>query len=154
MQGFLLSCLYSLVGCVGFCIGYNLRGWIIPVSALGGAIGWAVFQLFAFTGNDIGQYFLATIALSVYSEIMARIFKTPVTVFLIVALIPLVPGGGIYYTMEYCINGNISMFIQEGIHTIFITGALAIGILVVSALVRIIRRIRETPRLGGTNRSI
>ncbi len=153
MQGFWLSCLYSLIGCIGFSVGYNLRGWSIPVSALGGAIGWAVFQLFAFTGNDIVQYFMATIALSVYSEVMARIFKTPVTVFLIVALIPLVPGGGIYYTMEYCINGNIPMFVQEGLHTIFITGALSIGILVVSALVRLILRIQNPPRSNGANPS-
>lgn len=141
MQNIWLSSFYSLIGCLGFCVVYNLRKNVILMSALGGAIGWLVYLLFSFTGNDILQYFLATIVISIYSEIMARLYRAPVTVFLIIALLPLVPGGGIYYTMEYCIDGNIPMFVQEGIHTFFIAGALALGILVVSAMVRLIHRI-------------
>ena len=140
MQDFLLGCLYSLIGCVGFCFVYNLRGSVIFFAALGGAVGWSVFLLFRFTGNDIIQFFLATVALSIYAEVFARVYKVPVTVFLIVALLPLVPGSGIYYTMEYCINGEMDLFLQEGGHTIFIAGALALGILVVSSLTNLIQR--------------
>lgn len=141
MQSFLLSCLAAMVACVGFCFTYNLKGSVIFTASLGAAIGWAVFQLLAPVSNDIAQYFFATIVISIYSEIMARIFKAPVTVFLIIALLPLVPGGGIYYTMEYCINGNMDMFINEGVHTFFIAGALAVGIILVSSLVRLSQRI-------------
>lgn len=138
LPDFWLGCIYSLAGCLGFCLIYNLRGLVIPVSAFGGAVGWLFFSLFSFTSNDIVQYFIATMAISIYSEIMARLFRTPVTVFLIVSLLPLVPGSGIYYTMEHCINGNLDMFLKEGTHTLFIAGALAIGILVISTIVRLI----------------
>lgn len=141
MENIWLSACYSLIGCLGFCIAYNLRGKVIFMSALGGAIGRSVFLFFSFFGSDILQYFFATIVISVYAEIMARLYRAPVTVFLIIALLPLVPGGGIYYTMEYCINGNISMFAREGLHTFFIAGALALGILVVSAVVQLAYRI-------------
>lgn len=144
MQNTWLSVFYSLIGCLGFCFAYNLRGNVIAMSALGGAIGWLIFLMFSFTGNDIIQYFLATIVISIYSEMMARLYRVPVTVFLIIALLPLVPGGGIYYTMKYCIDGNLSRFVQEGLHTFFIAGALALGILVVSAAVQLIRRIWVT----------
>ena len=146
MQDFWLGCLYSLIGCLGFCFVYNLRGSVIIFSALGGAVGWAVYLAFAFTGNDILQFFLATVALSAYAEIMARIYKAPVTVFLIVALLPLVPGSGIYYTMEYCINGNLAMFAKEGLHTLFISGSLALGILIVSSVVRMFSRLGPVRR--------
>ena len=146
MPQFFLSCFYSLIACMGFCLVYNLRGSVILTASLGGAVGWCVFQLSAFSGSDILQYFLATIAISIYAEIMARLYRSPVTVFLIVALLPLVPGGGIYYTMEYCIKGNIDMFIKEGLHTFFIAGALALGILVVSSMVRLFSRIRSSFR--------
>ena len=81
--------------------------------------------------------FIATVAITVYSEIMARIHKVPVTGYLLIALLPMVPGGGIYYTMEYCIAGNTQMFLETGLHTLGIAGALALGILLVSSLNRL-----------------
>ena len=57
--------------------------------------------------------------------------------FLTIGILPLVPGGGIYYTMEYCVSGQTSQFIETGIHTFAIAGALAVGVLIVSSLVRL-----------------
>lgn len=148
MNDFLFGCLCSLLGCLGFCFVYNLRGRHIFFASLGGAVGWCVFLAFQFTGNDILQFFMATVAIAIYSEILARIMKSPVTVFLIVGILPLVPGGGIYYTMEYCINGDLYMFLKEGAHTIFIAGALAIGILVVSSVTQLILRVSSRKKLG------
>ena len=91
--------------------------------------------------NDILQYFIATVVISIYAEIMARILKIPVTGLLLVALLPMVPGGGIYYTMEYCVIGNDAMFIETGLHTLGIAGALAMGILFVSSFVRLLGKI-------------
>ena len=51
-------------------------------------------------GSDIFQCFIATVVVSIYSEILARKCKAPTTCFQIVSILPLVPGGGIYYTME------------------------------------------------------
>ena len=84
---------------------------------------------------------------SAYAEVMARVFKAPVTGFLTIGILPLVPGGGIYYTMEYCVSGETSQFIETGIHTFAIAGALAIGVLVVSSLVRLFHMMRLYPRI-------
>ena len=67
---------------------------------------------------------------------MSRIFKTPSTVFLVIGVLPMVPGGGIYYTMEYCIKGNTEMFISKGLETIAVAGAIAIGVSIASAIFR------------------
>ena len=144
MLDFLLRCFCTFAGGVGFTIVYNLKGHLMFLSPLGGVLGLVVFHLCAPLNNDIIQYFFATIALSIYAEFMSRRCKTPVTVFLIVALLPLVPGGGLYYTMEYCINGDITMFIQEGLHTFFIAGSLAMGIILVSSIVRLFYRIKSS----------
>lgn len=106
------------------------------MSSLGGALGWLVYLLCNPLQNDIVQFFLATLAAATYAEIMARVYKKPATGFQIVALLPMVPGGGIFYTMEYCVIGNNAMFIQTGLHTLGIAGALAVGILLVSTFVR------------------
>lgn len=133
----LLAGIYSFIACIGFCLVFNLRGKMAAFASLGGALGWCVFLLCANIPNDIPRYFIATILISVYAEMMARMHKVPVTVYLIVGLLPLVPGAGIYYTMEYCINGQMSLFVETGLHTMGIAGALALGILLVSSLVRL-----------------
>ena len=88
------------------------------------------------------QYWISTIIVSAYAEIMARVFKAPVTGFLTIGILPLVPGGGIYYTMEYCVSGQTDLFIETAIHTLAIAGALAVGVLVVSSLVRLFHMMR------------
>ncbi len=114
-----------------------MRGKTLAFASLGGAIGWLVYLLFGFVREDLFQYFVATIATAVYSEILARVMKKPATEFQIVALLPLVPGGGIFYTMEYCVIGNNEKFMETGLHTLGIAGALATGILLVSSIFRI-----------------
>lgn len=132
------ECLWAFGACVAFCFLFNIRGRTMFFSSLGGLLGWLVFSLCAPLHNDIIQYFAATVLTAVYSESMARILKKPATEFQIVALLPLVPGGGIFYTMEYCVIGNNSMFISTGLHTLGIAGALAMGVLLVSTAVRMI----------------
>lgn len=143
-----LPCLYSFMGCVGYCLVFNIRmrKRMLLLASLGGAVGWCVYLLCGWLQNDITQSFAAILAVAAYSEIMARLQKSPATVYLIVGLIPLVPGGGIYYTMEYCINGDMMNFMNTGIHTLGIAGALAIGILLVSACVRILNNIQRRKR--------
>lgn len=129
---------YTFLACFSFCFIFdfhNLKQMII--AALGGVLSWCVYLLCAPLQNDLFAYFIATLAISAYSEIMARVFKSPVTGFLLISLLPLVPGGGIYYTMEYCVNGNSTAFLESAIHTFAIAGALAVGVLFVSSLVRL-----------------
>jgi uncharacterized membrane protein YjjB (DUF3815 family) len=114
----------------------------MALSSLGGMLGWLAFSLSFPLQNDIMQYFAATVVTAIYSESMARFVKKPATEFQIVALLPLVPGGGIFYTMEYCVIGNNSMFVSTGLHTLGIAGALAMGVLLVSTAVRLIHIVR------------
>ena len=82
----------------------------------------------------ISSLFISSIAFSVYSEICARILKTPVTTIIICALIPLVPGAGMYYTMYEIISGNSSKALELGLNTIANAGTLALGIIFVSTI--------------------
>ena len=137
----LLPCLYTFIATAGFGIIFNIRGKMVFYAALGGTIGWLAFIGSSFLGTDLIQYFIATVIIALYSEIMARIHKVPITVYLIAALIPLVPGSGIYYTMEHALTGDIVAFLETFIHTIAIAGSLAFGILLVSSLFRLTHHI-------------
>ena len=53
-----------------------------------------------------------------------------------VALLPLVPGAGIYDSMRYCVAGEMDLFLAKLVHTIGMAAALSVGAMLVSALVR------------------
>lgn len=133
MEHGIIQCITAFTACIGFGIVFNLRkGKELFFAAFGGMMGWLIYLLCSPLQNDILQSLIATIVLAVYADVMARVFKSPVTGFVLIALLPMVPGGGIYYTMEYCINGDTARFVESGLHTLGVAGALAIGVLLVS----------------------
>ena len=132
---------YAFVGCMGFCFVFHLRGVSCVWASLGGALGWGVYLLLGFLQHDIPRYFIATLVLAAYCEVMARLSHKPATCYLVIAVLPLVPGGGIYYTMYYCLSGDNGRFAQEGLHTLGIAGALAAGILIVVSLTRLVHMV-------------
>lgn len=133
----------AFAACLGFGIVFNLRGKTLVFASIGGALGWLIYLLTSGFAGDLQRYLLATVAITIYAEIMARVQKTPVTAYLVVSLLPLVPGGGIYYTMRYFVSSDTGMFIETGLHTLAIAGALAAGILPVSSLVRLYGQLKK-----------
>jgi uncharacterized membrane protein YjjB (DUF3815 family) len=144
---YFLPCLWALVASMSFSVFFNIHGSGVLICGLGGALGWLVYLLSApLFHSEVLQSFLAAIAISVYSEVMSRVRKCPVTGYLLVAFFPLVPGGGIYYTMEHAISGETQQFIETGLHTLGVAGSLAVGVLLVSSAVRMWSTYRR--RLG------
>ena len=92
---------------------------------------------------------MAALVLSVYSETMARVRKCPVTVYLLIAIFPLVPGAGIYVTMQHALRGENTLFLSEMMHTLSLSGALALGILLVSSAIRMWRVFRRRVHLNS-----
>ena len=116
---------------------------------MGAALCWLVYLACLPYFAELLCCFFATLVVSVYAEVMARVNRSPVTGFLLVGLLPLVPGGGIYYTMEYGISGDTINFLQTGLHTFGIAGSLALGILVVSSIVRFYHVVRRQGKRGS-----
>ena len=123
----------SFLASLGFGILFNIKGKNLILAGIGGA----VYKLVLFLGgSEMIAMFSGSVVFSLYSEILARVCKTPVTTFIICALIPLVPGGGMYRTMQQAIAGNIDKALAIGLNTISIAGVLVLGILLVSTLMR------------------
>ena len=126
----------SFVTALGFSILYNIpRKTIIP-AGMTGAIGWTSF--FFFTAYLSVTEFLATIIASFIiafiSQILARKFKTPVIIFTLPGLIPLVPGEMAYNMMLAFVEGNTTLGVEYGTSTFLTAGALALGLSINGAL--------------------
>lgn len=104
-----------------------------------GAAGWISYKTVStMTGSSIFAVFIAAIVISLMSEILAKILKTPSTVFYIPSLYPIVPGIPAYYTVLYIIDNKVTAATYKGLETLGSAGAIAFGILLVSTVFRYI----------------
>ena len=128
MKAEIIQVLASFVGSFGFAVLYNLRGKKLCMAGISGMVSW----------NEMPSTFVANLAAAavatIYAETMARILKTPVTVFLITGIIPLVPGGNLYYTMNYVLAKQWHLFYLYGQKTMLIAVAVAAGIMTASSV--------------------
>lgn len=131
---YILPCVCAFLACLGFTFVFNIHGVGKLICGVGGALGWLIYLL---GGSTIMAAFWASAAIGLFSEIMARLRRCPVTGYLLVGIFPLVPGGGVYYTMEHAVNGENALFLDSFLHTLGLAGALAVGVLLVSSFVRL-----------------
>lgn len=106
-----------------------------------GAIGWLVYLLAEGGGaNEIFSTFLSACAIAFVSHLFARIFKTPVTVFLIAGILPTVPGAGMYRIVYYLIQKDSAMASFYIVNTLELAGVIALAIFVVDAVFRLFQK--------------
>lgn len=141
----LITC---FIGCMGFSILFNIHGPGTLICTFGGIVTWAVYLTMLDHGfTDITAYLWSTIIAASYAEAMARIRKYPAISYLIVSIFPLIPGAGVYYTMNYAVRGDMASFADQGTHTIAIAGVMAVGMLMVSTTVRLLSTWRAQQKI-------
>lgn len=137
----ILSSLYAFLSSLGFGGIFNIRGKNLIIASIGGGLSWFTYLLSGkLQPSLIFSLFLASMVGSIYSELMARLYKNPVTIFTICAIIPLVPGGGMYFTTLEAVKGNFDAALSKGVATLFSAGAIAIGIVFVSSISTILTK--------------
>lgn len=129
------------VGCCGFCILFNVHGRGCVLCIIGGVATWMLYLLWGALGCDIyASNLFAALFAALYAEVMARVRKCPSMPYLVITILPLLPGAGVYYTMSLGLEGNMMDAVAKGLETIGVAGALAVGILLVSSVFRILNR--------------
>ena len=142
--------LATFVACLGFVILFNVHDWGSVLCALGSALTWIVYLLCSRAGFSIySANFFSEVVAAVYSEGMGRWRKCPVTSYLVISSIPLLPGAGIYYTMSIGLSGSVQAALQKGLETAGIAGSLAVGILLVSTVFRAVNARRRRASAPG-----
>lgn len=132
-----IQCLAGLIGTLGFALHFNIHGKGMPFALMGSVVSWLVCSLCMRAGfKEPTCYLFAAASSSFYAELMARIRKFPATSYLLCALVPLIPGAGIYYTTDFIRRGLTEEAYQRGMATAYIAGAVAIGVLLVSTAFR------------------
>ena len=146
----LVQIITGFIGTCGFAVLFNVRGKRCGFVVLGGLISWSLFVLFdQFIASEAVNYFIVSFLMSIYAEILARILKTPASAFVTLALIPLIPGGSLYYTMAYAFEADLSRFIDKAVYTLQLAAALALGVIFATVLIRLLlERVHKLRTVG------
>ncbi|HBZ66333.1 MAG TPA: hypothetical protein DEO70_05795 [Bacteroidales bacterium] len=140
----LTNAIASYIATLCFAVIFNIRGNNKYWAAGGGMIAWVTYQLALSAGiSQVYSLLPASVLFSAYSEIVARQLRTPVTTLIICALIPLVPGAGMYNTMFAVVQGSTTEAIELGLKTLGQAGTLAAGVAFVSTIANLITRVRR-----------
>ena len=133
--------LYLSVACTAAMVGIAIIFDVPPKKLFWALIGSAISCVLMLIGDKFGldpliTNMIATAVPCVYCEIMARVLKTPTTVFMIPTLLPLVPGSRLYYTMFYLFNGDQVLFMQNMLAAVKICTGIAVAIILVTGAMR------------------
>ncbi len=151
MIDMLLDCLLKLVssfvGTLGFAIFMHApkRAWL-PASAVGG-IAYAVYWLLLqFSLSEPMCIFIAALLGSLLGQLLARRMQMIATIFVLLAMIPLVPGLGLYRCMHYLAQEMYSAGVDAGVRAMVDIVMIALGIAVGSFIFRLFVRPAPTAK--------
>lgn len=132
----------AFIGTIGFSALFGAPRRYYIECGLAGTAGWAVYLLLASAGptHVVGAAFLGALAVAVMAHLLAVTRRCPVTVFLICGIIPLVPGGGIFWTAYYIITNQLRLAATTGFTALKVTIAIAGAIILAAALASRLQR--------------
>ncbi len=138
----MIQTIMGLIGSVGFAILFGVYDRKLIWIALGSAAGWVVYLVCV--AHGYGMFvglFAASFFVAVLSELLARIIKTPVILMLVPMLIPEIPGGDLYYTMQHLVQGEYVQFGNFSNRVLIEAGAIALGIILASYAAKLVRAV-------------
>lgn len=110
------------------------RKYVVRAAFVGGISG-LTYWCAAYVGaGDVLAAFCSAFIAAMMSHLFARMFKVPVTLFLVAGILPTVPGAGMYRTVSSFITENDSMTMYYLTQTLQIAGVIALAVFIVDSL--------------------
>ncbi len=125
----------GILGSIGFALVFGVGKKHFIAAIISSVISCLAFEIVyllcdsLFTASFVGAGLSAA-----YSDIMSQKAKTPATLFIIIGIIPLVPGAKLYYTMLGIVRDDVALFSQNGEAALLIAAGIAVGIITVTAV--------------------
>lgn len=120
-----------------FCVLFQVRGFNIVAAGINGALGYLIYLSFPDDRILMG-FLLSSAFMAAYAEAAARVRRAPAILFLSAALIPIVPGGGLFECALKLLNGQKQEALEQFGEVMLQAGAIAVGIILVSSVMQII----------------
>lgn len=108
-----------------------------------GMIGWAVYVMLVDGGvAAVPATLAASFSVTIIGHVFARLYKTPMIVFSVSGIIPLVPGGMAYDAMRNFVENDYNEALQVAAKAFTISGAIAIGLVFSEVINQVVKKVR------------
>lgn len=120
----------SYIASAAFGIIFNVPRNTLIQCGFVGMMGWLVYvALVRSDTNAIVATLAAAFFVTVISRVFARLYKTPIIVFSVAGIIPLVPGGMAYDAMRSFVENDYNLAVQLAAKAFMISGSIAAGLI-------------------------
>lgn len=134
----------AFLGVITLAVLFQVPRKYLLFAGITGAGGWFVeLIMMELTESPVLASFSAAFFVAVLSQVLARIRKAPVTVYLVPGILPLVPGVGMYRMVYYLLQENNEYASYYFSYTLQVAGMIALAIFVVDSFFRVFYRKRK-----------
>ncbi len=134
MLEIILELIYCFAASLFFALIMNAPKETLIHSSIVASVGYVIYITLSNQLNVTLGFFAGTSFVAMMGEIFARKFKMPATIFIFPAVIPMVPGFGLYQTMLALVQDNIPSALEIGVNTILNIASMAIAMALVSVI--------------------
>lgn len=124
------------------------KKYLLHTGMIGALAGLAYMLAVEYGFGNVWASFLSAVFAAFMANICARIYKTPVTLFLVIGILPMVPGAGMYYTVHYLLEREEKLASRYLLETIEVAGAIALAVFVVDSIFRVFT-LKQNSRNGN-----
>ncbi|OZB97955.1 threonine/serine exporter family protein [Paenibacillus sp. XY044] len=131
----------SFIASAAFGMLFNAPKKALLQCGFAGMVGWLLYiwlqdmHVLRITATVVASYFVTVI-----SHLFAKRYRTPIIVFSVSGIIPLVPGGTAYDAMRNAVENQYDQAVQLGAEAFMISGAIALGLLLSEVTNQLIRK--------------
>ena len=136
-----MQAVLSFLAATAFGIIFNAPRKMLFYCGFAGMTGWLIYSVCnGFTGDPVKASFLGAFTVSFVAQIFAKYFRTPMIIFSVAGIIPLVPGGMAYNAMRHIVEKDYLTAISFASGAFMVSGAIAMGLVFAEVITQIIFR--------------
>ncbi len=138
------SLLWASLGTLGFGLVFNANKNKLLYILIGGFLNYLTYALiYKLTSNIFYSSLFSACITYLYSSLMARVTKSPAIIYILTGLIPIVPGGALFYTMQNFVLGNENLAIKYASIAAQVILGTASGIALFSVTINLIKDLKH-----------
>jgi len=135
-----LQLIAAAVGCLGFALWFHVRLAHVPGCALGAMLTWGAYLCASAAGGEFLPALVSSAVCACLALALARAQKAPVTIFLTVAIFPVIPGAALYAMMYGFVMGDAALAAEKGASLALGCLGIVLGFMLVEMLQHVFRQ--------------
>jgi uncharacterized membrane protein YjjB (DUF3815 family) len=133
----------SFIATAAFGVIFNAPKETLIKCGLVGMGGWIIYYITEdYKGDAVLATLAATLFVGIVSQELAKFYKTPVIIFSVSGIIPLVPGGLAYDTMRNFVENDYFSAINLGAKVTLLSGSIAFGLVFSEVINQVVKKIK------------